>query len=261
MDELRPGTTAHFDWLNAQMRQYWKADSAYRARSLSAMGILDATTTLNTMKKETKRTTPPSAGEVTAVEVTVWDNWSYNGGKRPSERLKQPNYDKQRWKIEVEIFNQPEGEPIYGGGNASPNSIYKGTALGLDHASLIKYLAEKRAPKKGKGWVGDNELLAWADELESLSSANPDIHVGPLVWTLNKKSFNRGMGIAVEDIGDPKQMRVTLIYPDGAHKFSRWVSKGTGGHTIKSGDGYSTGVQCRATNRADQSAWRTSKLA
>jgi len=259
-DDLRPGSRAYFDALLAEMKPYWDADSAYRARTISGMGVLNATTTLNQLGKEAARTTPPSLSEITAVEVTVWDNWAHTGGKRPSERKKEANYDKQRWKVEVEIFNAPEGSPIFGGGNAAPNSIYRGTAIAMEPDPLMKYVNDKREGKKIKtAWKDDPDLSIWADELDELATQRSDIHLGPLVWTANKRVFSRGMGVIVENIGT-KQMRVTVLYPDGHHRFSRWTSKATGGREIKSADGNSTAVQCRASNRPDLTTWRTAKL-
>lgn len=259
MADIRPGSREHFEWLNAQMREFWN-EPHYRARSLQAMGILNATTTLNQMKKETKRTTPPSVGEITAVEVTVWDNWAYNGGKKPSEWKKEPNYDKQRFKVEIEVFNQPEGEPIFGGGNASPNSIYRGTAIAFTPDKLGKYLADKREGKKIKlAWKDDAELAAFADDLDALAASRPDALIGPLCWTANGKAFVPNMAAMIENADDLKQMRVSIFYPDGCHQFTRWTTKATGGREIKGPNG-EVAHQCRATNRADQSAWRNQKL-
>lgn len=254
----QPGTSAHFDWLLAQMRDYWDTDATYMARSIREMGLANAASVLNRMGKETW-TTPPALAEITAVEATVWDNWHSTNGKRPKEG--QPNHDKARRKVTVEVWNAPVGVAMWGGGNRAQNSIYSGTAIIMDHAALSSYIADKRAGKKIKEpWSPGTPHGDLALFLEQLREQYPEALIGPLCWTSNKKAFVPGMAVVVEQVENVKQMRVTVMYPDGAHQFALWSTKRPNGTTI-SGKHGEVAYQCRATNRADQSAWRNSKLA
>ena len=253
----RPGTRAHFEELARQMMPYWQGDLAYVARTLNLIGPDRATNALNTLRKETRRTTPPTFEEVTAIEITVWDNWSPTGGRKPSERKKEPNYDKARWKAEIELWNIPAPDQIWGRGNRAQNSIYEGTAITLDQAKLARYLSEKREGKRIKDpWTDD--LGAWADTLEDWSTQHPDWMIGPLCWTANKKLFVPGLAVLIDKVGK-KDMAAIVTVPGGSFEFKRWTSKRANGSVIKGPNGEAA-LQCRATSRVDQSAWRNAKL-
>lgn len=252
-----PGTAAHFDWLNRQMKSYWDGDQAFVARSLRSMGVANAASALNRLGKE-KRTVPPTFAEITALEATFWDNWAHTGGKRPSERKKIANYNKHRFKLEVEAFDQPEGCAIFGGGNAAVNSIFKGTAITMERSALIKYLGDKREGKGiAKAWKDDEALSAFADDLEALAELNPDALIGPICWTANKKLFVPNMVAMIEGTG--KAMVATIIFPDAPCQMKRWTTKRPNNTEIKGKNG-EVALQCRATNRADLTAWRNAKI-
>lgn len=75
-EEMIPGSDAHFRWLQSQMKHhFWDVDQTYLARSVTAMGHDNVASVLNRLGKEERRTTPPSIAEITALEVTYWDNY------------------------------------------------------------------------------------------------------------------------------------------------------------------------------------------
>lgn len=259
-DDLIPGTTDHFNWLLATLKPYWDMDRAFMARVLKSMGQENAASTLNRMRSEARRTTPPTMGEITALEATFWDNWHHTGGRKPREN-KEANHDRARFKLEIEVWNAPVGTAMWGGGNKTQNSIFKGSAIAMDRKALTSYLKDKREGKKiNKAWADDPDLASFADSLDALSDRYPDALIGPLCWTANKKMFVPGMAVMVENAGDAKSMVASIMFPDGYHALKRWTTKRANGTSIK-GPNDELALQCRATNRIDQTAWRNEKLA
>lgn len=83
--------------------------------------------------------------------------------------------------------------------------------------------------------------------------------LGPFCWTANKRQFFAGLAVMIERPG-AKDMAATIIFPDGPTALKRWTDKRANGSVIKGKNG-ERALQCRATNRINQSSWGNAKLA
>lgn len=251
---------ARFNELMAELKNdFWDDNPVWLAKTLRKAGLLNVQNTLNTLNKEQMRTTPPTRQETTAVELTLFDNWP--NGKRPKEG--EEGHDRARWKMTVEVWNQPEPEPIWGkSGNKSGNSVYKGTAILMDEKQMTAYLKDKRAGRNTKEAWDSGDMAVLADRLEVLVSGGA--LVGPLIWGANRKSFSKGMMVVVENVGTDQMSATVCFADDGILELGAtskaglplWTTTTTKGKPL-AGNIVS---QCRATSRSDYSSWRTAKF-
>lgn len=201
----------------------------------------------------------PKTIDVTAAQATIFDNWSANGGRKPSKAKREKGARAERFKVAIEVWTGTTTAQIGQAGAKSlrltnANAAFVGTAHLMDGPTL-NAKAESLLPlfrKKG---------CDWEDYAQSLMSAwvETDRRVGPVFTTWRGTHYHLGLialldGAALLPRG---QVKLTVASMGDEIVFSHWSTDYPDGTPLK-GNAILTS---RITNIVQKRGWATGPLA
>lgn len=132
-------------------------------------------------KRELAATLPP-LDNITAAQLTLYDNWHATGGKKPSRKKKEPGARMQRFKAQLEVWTTTADVML-----SSKSRTTKVTFDLMDRSERVERMEKYKNPTKSKGGfvIVDGKPVSpeWADYAETILTAPENTLCGPAYST------------------------------------------------------------------------------
>ena len=222
---------------------------------------------LISLRQERAKVEPfPEFETITAIQVSIFDNWGSN--KRPNKNKREKGARKERFKAAIEVWTcQPPRRGKFTLSNR--NRAFYGIAPLMEPSVLAKKVEELRNPRKVSiPWKARDEHDAdgiayerFGDDLIALSegSNSESFRLGPCYSIGKGTHFHLDTFAATRlaDLENPEgELILLLSTPHGELKFLDWV------RTTSQGAPLSNGVirTCRLTDLDQKRHWATGPL-
>ncbi|UZK70779.1 hypothetical protein OKW76_07085 [Sphingomonas sp. S1-29] len=181
-------------------------------------------------------TTLPRLDQITAAQLTLFDNWRATGGRKPSRKKKEPSARAQRFRAQLELWTTPATVPL-----TTKSRAVKVTFDLMDADERTEKLAKYQDPKQSKGGFvitnGEPVSQDWSDYAKLIAGLPPETLGGPAYSTTKGNGTTFVLNsLAVIDQAEAEALRddmrigILMGHPGESiqfHSFERHYANGT----------------------------------